>query len=210
MPNLVAVRVKANARYTCQECGSTELIQAHHQVPRDDNSLIALCADCHSRRHPSLAKSLFFTKNHQPYWYNKSAASMAKELGVSSRTIIRTARHLNISRGELTPWDEELIKKNIPKLNPKPTQASRTTLLLPRQAASYLGITIQDFNSFCRLVDIPSVYFKRRRGNQEYFVEYFEKQALTWHLVFNSAQFYLQDIPWRKSIEEAKEKATSG
>jgi hypothetical protein len=32
MPNLAAIRVKANARYTCQECGSTELIQAHHEI----------------------------------------------------------------------------------------------------------------------------------------------------------------------------------
>lgn len=199
MPNLVAVKVKANARYTCQECGSTELIQAHHETPGDDSSLVALCADCHSRRHPNLPKLLFFTKNHQPYWYNKSAASIAKELGVSSRTIIRTARQLNIPTGELSPWDEELIKKNIPKLNPKPTKASRTILLLGRQAASYLGIAIQDFHSLCRLIDIPSVQFKRRRGNQEYFVEYFKKDILTWHLVFGSAEFYLEakDRPTR-------------
>lgn len=192
MKNLAAVRVKSNAKYVCLECGATELIQAHHETPGDDSRLVALCASCHSRRHLNLAKSLFFNKTHQPYWYNKSAASLAKELGVSSRTIIRAARQLNIPRGELKPWDEELIKKDIPKLNPKPIKISRTTLLLPRRAASYLGITIQDFNSLCRLIDIPRVRFKRRRGNQEYFIEYFKKDILTWHLVFSSVQFYLR------------------
>lgn len=42
MPNLVMVRIKANAKYICQECGSTELIQAHHRIPGDDSSLVVL------------------------------------------------------------------------------------------------------------------------------------------------------------------------
>jgi len=122
MRNLVSVKVKANAHYTCQECGATELIQTHHEILGDDDSLIVLCADCHSKRHPNVPRALFFSTKNQPYWHNKSASSLAKELGVCPRTIIRAARRLRILPGELTPWDEELIKNNIPKLqwnNPK-------------------------------------------------------------------------------------------
>jgi len=45
MRNLTAIKAKSNAHYRCQECGSTELIQTHHEIPGDDNSLIALCAE---------------------------------------------------------------------------------------------------------------------------------------------------------------------
>lgn len=116
MPNLTPVRVKANANYTCQKCGATELIQAHHETPGDDSTLIALCAMCHSKKHPDLPRELFFTKGKQPYWHNKSAASLGKEIGVHSRTVIRTAKRFGISRGELSTKDEILIKKNIFKV----------------------------------------------------------------------------------------------
>jgi len=112
MRNLVAVKVKANAHYQCQECGSTELIQAHHEIPGDDNSLIALCAECHSKKHPDVPKALFFSTNNQPYWHNKAAASIAKELGIHPRTVIRTARDLGIVPGELGPFDDWLIRVN--------------------------------------------------------------------------------------------------
>lgn len=119
MRNLASIKVKSNARYSCQECGSTELIQAHHEIPGDDDSLVVLCADCHSRKHPNLPKALFFNRRMQPYWHNKSAASLARELGVCSRTVIRIAKKLEILPGELNPFDKELIKKNIAKLQPK-------------------------------------------------------------------------------------------
>ncbi len=119
MRSLAALKTKANAKYTCQECGSTELIQAHHEIRGDDNSLIALCALCHCHRHPDLPRALFFNKRSQPYWWSKSAASLAKALGICSRTVIRAARKLNILPGELTAYNEELIRNNIPKLQPK-------------------------------------------------------------------------------------------
>lgn len=118
--NLLAVRAKANAHYTCQKCGSTELIQAHHEIPGGDDSLIVLCAECHSKKHPNMPEALFFNKRNQPYWHNKSASSLAKELGVHPRTIIRAAKRLEILPGELSPWDEELIKNNTPKLQWEP------------------------------------------------------------------------------------------
>ena len=93
------------------------MTQAHHKIPGEDSSLVALCAECHSKKHPDLPKSLFFkSKSLQPYWHNKSASSLAKELGIHPRTVIRAARRLEISPGELSPWDEELIRNNIPKL----------------------------------------------------------------------------------------------
>lgn len=119
MRNLVALRVKANARYICQECGSTEFIQAHHQIPGEDDSLVVLCAECHSKKHPDVPKNLFFNKNCQPYWCNKSASTLARQLAVHPRTIIRTAKKLGILKGTLTVDDETLIKSTIPKLNKK-------------------------------------------------------------------------------------------
>lgn len=110
MKNLAALKVKANARYICQECGSTELIQAHHEIPGDDNSLVALCAECHSKKHPDVPRALFFNKRLQPYWHNKSASSIAKELGVHPRTVIRTAKKLGIVTGELDPFDDWQIR----------------------------------------------------------------------------------------------------
>lgn len=129
MKNLAAIKAKANANYTCQECGSTELIQAHHQIRDNDASLVVLCAECHSKKHPDVPKSLFFNKDSQSYWHNKSAASLAKEMFVHSRTIIRAVRKLGIPPGELSGWDEILIRKNViirkrfrPKPIPKPKE----------------------------------------------------------------------------------------
>ena len=125
MPNSTVIRAKANSNYTCQECGATEFIQAHHEIRGDDNSLVVLCANCHSRRHPELPKGIFFARQLQPYWYNKSASTIAKQLNVHSRTIIRAAVRLGIKRGVLTPFDEELIKNNIPKLKIKQAKPRR-------------------------------------------------------------------------------------
>lgn len=108
--------VKANAHYQCQECGSTEYIQAHHQIPNDDSSLMVLCGECHSNKHPNVPKALFFTKSQQPYWDNISASSLAKSWGTCSRTIIRTACRLEIEQGTLSKENRRLLKRGIRKL----------------------------------------------------------------------------------------------
>lgn len=113
---LSAVQVKSNANYTCRQCGSTELVQGHHRIPGDDSTLIALCAECHSQKHPDVPKALFFSANQQPYWHNKSASSIARELQVHSRTVIRAARRLGVPLGFLTDEGEQLIKSNTPLL----------------------------------------------------------------------------------------------
>jgi hypothetical protein len=106
--------VKGNAKYTCIECGSTENIQAHdpthkHVDPRDGQ---CLCAEHHADKHPNMPKALFLSiKNHQPYWENKSASTLASELNVHPRTIRRIANRLGIGKGFLSNRDEGKIKK---------------------------------------------------------------------------------------------------
>jgi len=146
----VGIRVKSNAHYLCQECGSTEQIQAHHQIPGDDSSLSCLCADCHSKKHPNLPRALFFNKRLQPYWFNKSASSIAKELGVHPRTVIRAARVLNILPGTLSPWDDWLIRVNIPKMHRhKSKRRERPLRTCPRCAYTWRGKKDSAWNTTC-------------------------------------------------------------
>ena len=116
MNNLIILRAKANAHYQCQECEATEYIQAHHQRPGDDSSLIILCGTCHSKEHPDIPKNLFFAKTHQPYWNNVSASSLARNWGICSRTIIRVSRKLGLKQGILSRANRNLLKRSIRKL----------------------------------------------------------------------------------------------
>jgi len=106
------VIVKVNANYTCSLCGSTENVQAHHQVSGDDSSLVVLCGECHSIQHPDIPKGLITCiKSHQPYWTNKSAATLAKELGIHSRTVIRGAKKLRLRHGYISEADLKRLRK---------------------------------------------------------------------------------------------------
>jgi len=117
MPNLAPIKAKASANYTCQECGSTDFIQTHHHIPGDDNSIIVVCGQCHSIKHPDVPRALFLSVRRQYYWFKKPAASLARQWGVHPRTITRAAKRLEILPGDdLIPFDEELIRNNIPKL----------------------------------------------------------------------------------------------
>jgi hypothetical protein len=108
--NRAAIKVKINGKHTCIFCGSTEYIQGHHLVPRDDNTIIPLCAFCHHAFHPKMSLSLFTNHTQQPYWFNKSAASIAKEIGMRPQTIYRRSLLLGIPRGYLSPADELRLK----------------------------------------------------------------------------------------------------
>ena len=110
-----ATRAKSNAHYQCQNCGSTEMIQAHHVIPKNDDTIIVLCGKCHSEWHTNMPKGLFLNKRLQPYWNNKSASSLAKELKVHPRTIIRISRKPNIQPGKLSKIDKILIISNLHK-----------------------------------------------------------------------------------------------
>ncbi len=116
---IASIRVKTNARYTCQECGSTEKIQAHHETPKDDSTLVVLCADCHSKRHPRIPSQLFHTKSSQPYWENKSASSLARDIGVHPRTVWRAAKRLSIPDGVLTKEAERAIRDSLRSGSPR-------------------------------------------------------------------------------------------
>ena len=94
------MHAKGVDKYTCQECGSTELVSGHHRIPGDDSTIVTLCAEHHSRKHPDVPRALFFcVKVVQPYWPNMSAGSLAKRFGCHSRTIIRRSRDLAIPMG---------------------------------------------------------------------------------------------------------------
>jgi len=111
MTKPASIRAKSNAKYICNECGTTERIQAHHEIAGDDSSIVVLCAECHSKRHPEVPRGLFLHKNRQPYWHNKSASSLAKEIGVHPRTVIRVSKRLGVLSGDLSKEDEHLIRK---------------------------------------------------------------------------------------------------
>jgi predicted RNA-binding Zn-ribbon protein involved in translation (DUF1610 family) len=107
-PNII---IKILAKYTCQKCGSKNNLQAHHQILKDDNSLICLCGECHSKQHPNLPKGLFNSKYTQPYWWNISASSFASKIGISSQTVIKRAKKLNIqSNKNISEKEMEDIK----------------------------------------------------------------------------------------------------
>lgn len=123
---MASIRAKSNVHYTCQECGSTEFIQAHHQIPHDDSSIIVLCAVCHSRKHPDVPLGLFFNKNGQPYWENISASSLASELNRHPRTIYRIAKKLNIAKGILTHESRLLIERAL--ISPKRLKVAKVLM----------------------------------------------------------------------------------
>ena len=92
---------KVRANYTCEECGSTEYVQAHHIVPqRDDSPLVCLCAKCHSEKHPDVPIGLFFNEKQQPTCPNISTNSLSGKLDCHNRIVIRHARKLRIPFGE--------------------------------------------------------------------------------------------------------------
>jgi DNA-directed RNA polymerase subunit RPC12/RpoP len=108
---------KYKAGYTCQECGSTVNIQAHHERRGDNKSLICLCAECHSKRHPSKLHNLIVKpKANRSYWSNKSIFSLSKEFGVTTSTIIRVAKKLSINKGTISPDDELAIKHSVHRI----------------------------------------------------------------------------------------------
>jgi len=154
--SLATIRVKSNHRFTCQECGSTELIQGHHEIPGDDTTIISLCAKCHSRKHPNVPKALFFNSRQQPYWHNKSASSLAKECGLHPRTIWRVAKRLGIPMGSLKPLDELLIKNNT---------IGRRIWMQRKQKGNTLKIhNVFTWNTWQRLLDFVTANYGGKRG----------------------------------------------
>lgn len=159
--NLSNTCVKSNAHYTCQECGSTELISAHHRIPKDDNSRVVLCANCHSAKHPNVPRSLFFQKNAQPYWENISASSVAKKAHCIPRTIIRRARRLNIPKGILTAEDEA-------KLLLRPKWTTRVTR--PKRLIQHISANVSDEMSE-RMLILLGNRLMHSPGKKHYFTD---------------------------------------
>ncbi|KKM76240.1 hypothetical protein LCGC14_1382180 [marine sediment metagenome] len=55
----IKAKLKADANYKCSQCGSADSIHAHHRIPHDDNTMVVLCAECHSREHPNMGVGTF-------------------------------------------------------------------------------------------------------------------------------------------------------
>lgn len=112
---LWAILVKAKAGYHCARCGSAEFLQAHDPTGRHIavNDGICLCAKCHSKEHPNIPENFFTSKNHQPYWHNLSASSLAGILNRHPRTIWRWARKLKIPKGYITYSQIQEIKTHL-------------------------------------------------------------------------------------------------
>jgi len=89
----------------CQECGHTDLLQAHHIISRSDGGSdnpengIALCAWHHADKHPELPRGLFFAIACGPRdaqgW---TAARVAELIGCHRSSVVRHARKLGIER----------------------------------------------------------------------------------------------------------------
>lgn len=47
---------KSIIQQPCSQCGATENIHAHHEVPGDDSTLVPLCRKCHPKMHGRLGK----------------------------------------------------------------------------------------------------------------------------------------------------------
>lgn len=85
-------RAKTRDKFTCQECGSKHKVQAHHNIRGDDTSLITLCAECHSKRHPNISKLLFLNSNHveEP---KTSMKELIKQYGDTNKAILNSILH---------------------------------------------------------------------------------------------------------------------
>lgn len=179
MRNLVAIKAKRNAHYICQECGATDSIQIHHRIPGDDSTIVVLCGECHSRKHPEVPKSLFLSIHRQRYWFNKSASSLARELRVHPRTIIRTAKRLKIYPGELKSRDEELIKTNTHK-------RAREGCVLASQAKQRLGLSRFQLNLRIKVGILPAPTYIDPDTQMRYFDDQWLRTAKA--ILDNSAQ----------------------
>ncbi|KKN34681.1 hypothetical protein LCGC14_0791080 [marine sediment metagenome] len=91
------IKVKVRDNYSCQECGSREKIQGHHKIKNDDDSLITLCALCHSKSHPDMPQALFLNSNHvtEP---KLSMLEISNQYGITSKPALHSILH-QMARG---------------------------------------------------------------------------------------------------------------
>jgi len=97
--------VRSRDNWTCQKCGRSEYVQAHHIDQVKDYPLftnlpdngISLCVYCHADAHPEVPRNLFIANVIKAEKEGCiSAGKLAKELKVNPRTIVRRARKLGI------------------------------------------------------------------------------------------------------------------
>lgn len=107
----LAIKVKRRAKFTCEECSSTENVQAHDLKNGDG---ICLCGYCHSKRHPNVSSAFIISKKVKAIWRNVSVASIARRHSVSSFTVVRRAKRLGIPlSGFLGSGDAERLDTSL-------------------------------------------------------------------------------------------------
>ena len=107
--------VKSRIEAHCEECGASDKLQVHHQIPGDDTSTILLCAECHHKHHENMPKGLFTAPGQRPWWINMSASRIARRNHCSAKTVIRHAQRLGIGRGFMNPDDLERLEESLGK-----------------------------------------------------------------------------------------------
>ena len=97
--------VRSRDKWTCQKCGRSEYVQAHHIDQVKDYPLfqnlpdngITLCVYCHADVHPEIPRNLFIANVVKAEKEGCiSAGKLAQELKVNPRTIVRRAVKLGI------------------------------------------------------------------------------------------------------------------
>ena len=96
-----ANKVKARARFKCENCGDVNNVQSHDPTRQhaDWEDGVSLCGKCHSEEHPEMAAGIFLV-NKQRYWKNVALSDVATKLNVPVALVARHARKLKLARGE--------------------------------------------------------------------------------------------------------------
>lgn len=76
-------RIKFISNYTCQDCGiKTDKVEAHHQIPGDDSSLICLCKGCHVKRHYGTYTPEALNRINPELWRKMKASAISQGLKI--------------------------------------------------------------------------------------------------------------------------------
>ena len=120
--------VRSRDNWTCQKCGRTEYLQAHHfDAPKDyplfanlpDNG-ITLCVYCHADVHPEVPRNLFIANVIKAEKAGCiSAGKLAKELDIRPETVARKAVKLGILK-PMQKWMFTEEEANLIRQHSKP------------------------------------------------------------------------------------------
>lgn len=107
--------IKREAEGICSYCKKeVEILEAHHEIPKDDSSMVAICPNCHRKQHRNITHiikdgtfelSMELTRELEGVIGKKRVFLLFRIAGYDVR-LCRTV--LNISQGTYNSW----LKKN--------------------------------------------------------------------------------------------------